>query len=218
MNFKMKGAVIFMPTKDPQKIKEKNARYDAKRQGRTRNFTTIVYPESAPADWQERLQKLFIPCLISPLHNKDVNPTGESKKAHYHVILMFENVKELKSVKELVQEFGGVGCEKVNSIRGVARYLCHLDNPEKAQYSTKDVKQFCGVDYSELVNLASDIDESAEELLDYCELNQITSFAKIRRIVRTDKPEWSQALRSRSIYISMVLKSMQWELERGMRD
>ena len=43
-------------------------------------------------------------------------------------------------------------------------------------------KQFCGVDYRGLTELASDIDESAEELLDYCEVNQITSFAKIRRI------------------------------------
>ncbi len=69
-----------MPTKDPQKIKEKNARYDAKRAGRTRNFTTIVYPESAPENWMEILGELFIPSLVSPLHDRDTNPTGECKK------------------------------------------------------------------------------------------------------------------------------------------
>ena len=105
---------------------------------------------------------------------------------------------------------------KVNSLRGVARYLCHLDNPDKHQYNESEIKQFCGVDYRGLTELASDIDESAEELLDYCEVNQITSFAKIRRIVRSSKPEWAQALRTRSIYISMTLKSMEWEITHGI--
>ena len=157
-----------------------------------------------------------MPALVSPLHDKDVNPTGEQKKAHYHVVLMFDVVKTIEQVKKVVAEFGGVGCEKVNSLRGVARYLCHLDNPDKHQYNESEIKQFCGVDYRGLTELASDIDESAEELLDYCEVNQITSFAKIRRIVRSSKPEWAQALRTRSIYISMTLKSMEWEITHGI--
>lgn len=205
-----------MPTKDPQKIKEKNARYDAKRVGRTRNFTTIVYPESAPENWMEILGELFIPSLVSPLHDRDTNPTGECKKAHYHVILMFENVKTVEQVKAIVEQFGGVGCEKVNSLRGVARYLCHMDNPEKFRYDESEIKQFCGVDYRALVDLASDIDEAAEEILDFCELHQITSYAHIRRIVREDKPEWAQALRQRTLYISTILKSLQWEITNGI--
>ncbi|MDU2191324.1 MAG: Rep family protein, partial [Klebsiella pneumoniae] len=52
--------------------KEKQREYDAKRAGRTRNFTTIVYPESAPENWLEILQQLFVPALVSPLHDKDV--------------------------------------------------------------------------------------------------------------------------------------------------
>lgn len=205
-----------MPAKDPQKLKEQRAKYDAKRAGRTRNFTTIVYPESAPSDWIEQLESLFIPALISPLHDSDVNPTGEQKKPHYHVILMFDNVKTLAQAKEICESFGGVGCEKVNSLRGVARYLCHLDNPDKFRYDEKDIRQFGGVDYQALTELASDIDEAAEELLDFCETNQITSFAKIRRIIRKEKSEWAQALRTRSIYISMVLKSMEWEIQHGV--
>ena len=41
---------------------------------------------------------------------------------------MFDVVKTIEQVKKVVAEFGGVSCEKVNSLRGVARYLCHLDN------------------------------------------------------------------------------------------
>ena len=211
-NFLDESEAFFMATNS----KEKQREYDAKRAGRTRNFTTIVYPESAPENWLEILQQLFVPALVSPLHDKDVNPTGEQKKAHYHVVLMFDVVKTIEQVKKVVAEFGGVGCEKVNSLRGVARYLCHLDNPDKHQYNESEINQFCGVDYRGLTELASDIDESAEELLDYCEVNQITSFAKIRRIVRSSKPEWAQALRTRSIYISMTLKSMEWEITHGI--
>ena len=77
--------------------------------------------------------------MISPLHKDDVNPYGEVKKPHYHVIVMFDSVKTLEQFAEFADTFGGVGKEKVNSIRGYARYLCHLDNPEKAQYNPYDV-------------------------------------------------------------------------------
>ena len=96
---------------------------------RFRNFATIVYPESAPADWQNILADLKIPCLISPLHDRDFNPTGEPKKPHFHVLLTFEGKKSVEQIKELIRPFCGVGVEVVQSIRGYTRYLCHLDNP-----------------------------------------------------------------------------------------
>ena len=106
--------------------KEVQRRADAKRAGRTRNFATVVYPESAPQDWLEKLAEAKIEALVSPLHDKDKNPDGEPKKAHYHVILMFETVKTTEQVKEITEKIGGVGVEKINSLRGYARYLIHL--------------------------------------------------------------------------------------------
>lgn len=55
---------------------------------RTRNFATIVYPESANPGWKEILRDLHIPAFISPLHDMDCNPDGELKKPHHHVIFM----------------------------------------------------------------------------------------------------------------------------------
>ena len=72
---------------------------ESQKDTRVRNFATVVYPESAPENWQEILAEQFIPAFISPLHDKDINPTGEPKKPHYHVMIMYEGKKsESKSV------------------------------------------------------------------------------------------------------------------------
>lgn len=34
---------------------------------RIRNFATVVYPESAPEDWQSILAGHFVPAFISPV-------------------------------------------------------------------------------------------------------------------------------------------------------
>lgn len=57
---------------------------------------------------------------------------------------MFDSVKTEKQAVEFFSTFGGVGCEVVNSSRAYARYLCHLDNPEKASYKIDQVRQFGG--------------------------------------------------------------------------
>ena len=49
-----------MPYKDKEKEKAAKKRYEEKRAARTRNFATVVYPESAPADWMERLDQYHI--------------------------------------------------------------------------------------------------------------------------------------------------------------
>ena len=92
--------------------------------GRTRNYATVVYPESAPENWKEILTDFFIPAFISPLHDKDINPGGEPKKPHYHVIIMFDSVKTTEQAKAVFEQIGGVGCEVIGSIRGYTRYLC----------------------------------------------------------------------------------------------
>ena len=68
-----------------------------------------MYPESAPEDWREKLTAQFVPAFISPLHDSDLNPTGEQKKAHYHVIIMFDSVKTVEQAKEIFALIGGVG-------------------------------------------------------------------------------------------------------------
>ena len=142
---------------------------------RVRNYATIVYPESAPEEWQEILYRHCVPAFISPLHDRDINPTGEPKKPHYHVMLMFDGKKSVEQAQEVFQTIGGVGCEIVKSIRGYARYLCHLDNPEKAQYEPAAVRCIAS-DYIGTIGLAIDKYVAIGEMQDFCDEYGVVSF------------------------------------------
>jgi hypothetical protein len=161
---------------------------------RCRNFATIVYPESAPCDWIQILSQQFIPTFISPLHDKDINPTGEEKKPHYHVILMYEGKKSIEQVSSVFELINGIGVEKVNSIRGYARYLCHLDNPEKAQYNIDDVKSICGADYSGVIGLAIDKYKAIREMIEFCNDNCVSSYSKLLEYCADNRFDWFRVL------------------------
>lgn len=183
--------------------------------GRTRNFATVVYPESAVDGWQNILSELRVPAFISPLHDKDVNPTGEPKKAHYHVVIMFEGPKTLEQAKEVFDKISGVGVEKVNSLRGYARYLCHMDNPEKAQYPVESVRSLCGADYTGAIGLITDKYKAIGEMIDYCEENDITSYSELLLYCRQERFDWFRVLCDNgTVVVKEYLKSRAWTMGR----
>lgn len=182
--------------------------------GRTRNYATVVYPESAPENWQEILAQHFVPSFISPLHDSDINPTGEPKKPHWHVILMFDSVKTREQAVSVFDSIGGVGCEVVQSLRGYSRYLCHLDDPSKHQYSVEDVKTLCGADYIGIIGLAIDKYKALGEMQDFCEQYNIVSFYLLSKYARINRPDWYRILCDcGAVYMREYLKSKQWSAE-----
>ena len=184
---------------------------------RTRNFATVVYPESAAADWLDILCDCFVPAFVSPLHNADINPTGEKKKEHYHVVIMFDSVKTVEQAKEIFDKIGGVGCEIVNSIRGYARYLCHLDNPEKAQYKQEEVKCLCGADYSGTIGLVTDKYKAIGEMIDFCIEQDVYSYSELLEYCRMYKFEWFRVLCDNgTVVIKEYLKSRSWSAQKSL--
>lgn len=179
--------------------------------GRTRNFATVVYPDSAPENWQQILSEQFIPAFISPLHDKDFNVTGEPKKPHWHVMLMYDGVKSIEQVGEVIEKIGGVGCEVVQSSRGYARYLCHLDNPDKAQYNAEDVKCLSGADYMGVIGLAIDKYKAIGEMIDFCEDNNIVSYSELLKFCRVERFDWFRVLCDNgTLVMKEYLKSKHW--------
>lgn len=186
---------------------------------RTRNFACVVYPESAPENWQEILAGECIPAFISPLHNQDINPGGEPKKEHYHVVLMFDGKKSVEQAADVFTKIGGVGCEIVKSIRGYCRYLCHLDNPEKAQYNQCDVRALCGADYISTIGLAIDKYNALTEMEEFCDKYDVVSFYALSRYASRKRPDWSRILKDcGTMYMREYLKSRQWSKDNNLVD
>lgn len=185
--------------------------------GRTRNFSTIVYPESAPDDWLEILEQTFVPCFVSPLHDKDINQKAEKelKKPHYHVIVMFDSVKTNEQAKELFSKINGVGCERVSSLRGYARYLIHMDNPEKAKYSAEDIKQLGGADWHKAIATTNDKYTAIREMCDFCLESGITSYAELFEYSMFNREDWFRVLcDSGTLVVKEYLKSKAWDIAR----
>lgn len=118
-----------------------------------RHWAFVVYPESAPSDWIEQLQQRGVVGAISPLHDKDLNATGEPKKAHWHVIVTYEGPTAQSVVERLTELCKAPKPIPLEQIRGYYRYLTHKDNPEKAQYNENDIQTLNGFDIREFVEM-----------------------------------------------------------------
>lgn len=150
-----------------------------------RNWAFVMYPESMPEDWFEKLEQTGLPFAISPLHDKDLNPTGEEKKPHYHVICQYANTTTAKNVKENVCNvvFGTIPI-KLESIKGMYRYHLHLDNPEKYQYDDRDRIFINGFDISQVNALTkTEVDKYKREILLFIEDNNINEYCDLLKIL-----------------------------------
>lgn len=157
----------------------------AKNDVKKRNWAFVVYPESAPADWRDRLQKSGLQCAISPLHDKDINPDGEPKKPHYHVILVYGSPTTYNNVKALTNgQLGQTVPQPLEQVRGYYRYLTHADNPEKAQYSARDIQLINGFDIRDFVEMTkSEVSKYCRELLTFIRDNDIMEYADLLDIL-----------------------------------
>lgn len=145
-----------------------------------RNWAFILYPESAPENWQEKLSQLGLMGAISPLHDKDINPDGTLKKPHYHVIVIYGNTTTYNNVKNLTDSLSQPIPEALEQVRGYYRYLTHLDNPEKYQYNASDIITFGGFDISDFVEMTkSEVIKFIKEIHQFIRDNGIYEYADL---------------------------------------
>lgn len=118
-----------------------------------RNWAFVVYPESAPSDWIEQLKLSGLQFAISPLHDRDLNDTGEPKKPHWHVIVVYGSPTTYNNAKALTERLNAPIPQALESVRGYYRYLTHKDNPEKVQYNELEVQTGGGFNILDFVEL-----------------------------------------------------------------
>lgn len=170
---------------------------------RTRNWTFIVYPESAPENWREIINDLHTPWIESPLHDKDVNPDGEIKKPHWHVMMMFSNKKSYEQVREITFQLRSPNPQKVANPKGMVRYFLHLDNPEKIQYSKSGLVAYCGADFAQYLTVSKgERYELIREMMEFVNNNRIIEMKDLLDYAMDQRfDDWFPLLCDNSAYI-----------------
>lgn len=144
-----------------------------------RYWAFVLYPESAPQNWKDLLQQTGLSIAVSPLHDKDIDPDGLPKKPHYHIILCYDGPTTFNNVKTNITDPLGqpipIGLEQV---RGYFRYLTHKDNPDKFQYSDKDITIINDFDIDNYNDLTTtQVNEFKKQIIQFIQDNQITEYS-----------------------------------------
>lgn len=161
-----------------------------------RNWAFVLYPESAPENWIDILEQSGIQGCVSPLHDKDINPDGEPKKPHYHIILCYSNCTTYTAVKSFIETLNGTIPQPLEQVRGYYRYLTHRDNPEKYQYSEKDIKTLNGFDILEYCELTTtEINNLKIDIQNIIRNNNITEYSDLMNMLLDNdmKNHWDVA-------------------------
>lgn len=177
---------------------------------RTRAFAGVLYPESMPENWKEIIDDLHVKVLVSPLHDCDVNPDGEIKKSHYHILCIFDGPQPVDRWISILNSLGSnsTHVERVASTPGYARYLCHLDNPEKHQYSPDEVLSFGGADYASMIQRVSDDLKSLYGMMNIVRDNGEDSFSNFADWCAENHVEYFRLLACKfSVFMREYIKS-----------
>ena len=182
-----------------------------KKDERIRNWSFIVYPESAPKNWRDILDDEHVSWVESPLHDKDTDGDGEIKKEHWHILIMYDGKKSFDQIKAITDKLNAPIPQKAASSKGLVRYMIHMDNPEKYQYSRDDIICHGGADVTELLKPTSaNRYELIREMVEYIHDNDITQFIDLAIYAQTYRPDdWNPILIDHNtLYIKECVKSM----------
>lgn len=190
---------------------------------RTRNWTAVFYPESCPENWRDIITNWHARAYVSPLHDQDKNPDAEGggdaiKKAHYHLVVCYDGPKSFEQVKENTDELNGTIPQRVDSLRGMIRYLVHMDNPEKAQYSKADISLFNGADLDVMFAPSpSQMKQMRRDIIDFIKEHNITEFSDLvdkldAPPLSLEHPDWSDIVaEQKTVFFSAYLRSRKYK-------
>lgn len=117
---------------------------------KSKYFCAVLYPDSKSYDSDKLIKALaqeHLTFAVSPIHDRDVEDDGSSKKAHFHLLLAYSSATTLNNIRGWFKSCGMPESD-LHSVRvcasgvGYFRYLTHKDNPEKAQYNENDIRVF----------------------------------------------------------------------------
>lgn len=186
---------------------------------KARYWACVGYPESLPTDWLEKLRETGLQVAISPLHNKDTNPTGEEKKEHYHIIFAYEGPTTYNNVRSLCETFNMTIPIKLESVRGMYRYHLHLDNPEKYQYDDRDRILLNGFDSNSVNELTkTEVNKIKKEILSFIVDNDILEYADLlTTLLESDMNQFVDVASSQTLLFNTFITSRRNKIKEAQK-
>lgn len=180
---------------------------------KSRAWACIVYPESAPEAWLSDLEGGHVQTLVSPLHDADTSADGTPKKAHYHVLAMWDGPCTATVAAAYFARAGVTAPpERVASMRGYARYLVHMDDHDKHRYAEDDVVALAGASWAALaLDDGEQINIALDQIEDWIDATGCVSYAALCRYARAERPDWTPVIRHNTIHLTALLRSLEWE-------
>lgn len=179
-----------------------------------RNWAFVLYPESAPDNWRELLQQSGLPAVISPLHDKDKDPTGEAKKAHYHIILTYPGPTTYNAVKSFTDRLNQPIPQPLESVQGYYRYLTHEDNPDKYQYDKSDIVPVNGFDIHDYIEMSkTEAMKIIKDIQQVIITVDIREYSDLLDYLLEVNQEWWQVAVNHTMMLNAYLKSRRYKLQ-----
>ena len=185
-----------------------------------RNWTMVLYEDSCAKDWEDYLISTGVPFSYA-YHDKDITEIGEPKKPHYHLLLCFDGPITLTNVTNYAKRIGAANdvVQPVGSVRGIVRYFCHKDNPDKYQYTEDVVQCRNGFDPSDYFNLTVTQQKVIKrKLIEYIQDNDIEEYATLIDTLMIDElDDMFDIATQNTFFFTQYIKSKRNIKKRGDR-
>lgn len=171
---------------------------------KSRYFTFLLYPDSVPEDYFEKLETLDVPIAISPLHDKDESPNGGFKKPHWHVIYINKNPVTAESVRNKIRHLLGdksVALVQIIScgIQSMYLYLTHESKDairkKKFVYKKSDIRLINNFDIDRYVVLDENEKKRLRKLL--CQIikdRHLVNVIELEEVLEHEGSKYDQSL------------------------
>ena len=175
-----------------------------------RNWTMVLYDDSCAKDWEEYLNSTGIPYAYAR-HDKDKTEIGELKAIHTHVMICFDGPVTYHNAKTYADRIGAKNgvVQPVGSVRGMVRYFCHKDNPDKYQYNEDIIQCRNGFDPSDYFNLTATQQKALKrKVTTLIRDNDITEYGQlIDWLMDLDESDMYDIATQNTFYFSQYIKS-----------
>lgn len=204
-----------------------------------RYWSFILYPDTAPDNWERIITETGLQWVKSPLHDSDIwkedSPqyvdekgviheigekykAGDKKKAHFHVLLCFKGPTTYKRVCDLIQPLNCTIPKRVLSCCGIIRYFTHEDDPDKYHYNKNDIVAYNGLDLDSFNDLTeSETDKVINDLIDFITDNNIYEYADfINYIKSSDNYNFLRVARRYATFFCYYINSKRNKIKSGL--